>query len=240
MPDSLKKLVLPVIIVLNLFALVAGYTIANQQKSTGPAYWNTNNSVTISGLLKMDPYPVLHRINPGSPGEIESILLVNPGKYSADKRAEIFEGQFVSITGFPITRGGWTMLELIDDTSIVLSTDIEYQIQQTLIEKTTSENLGAVNLTGEVIDSKCFLGVMKPGSGSVHKACAEVCLLGGIPAMLLVRGENQKNYGYMLTNENGGSLSKELSSRAAESIEVAGILEKKGDLLYIKIAKSNI
>jgi hypothetical protein len=34
---------------------------------------------------------------------------------------------------------------------------------------------GPVELTGEIVDSKCFLGVMVPGSGKTHKECASLC-----------------------------------------------------------------
>jgi len=43
--------------------------------------------------------------------------------------------------------------------------------------------LGNKKLRGEIIDPKCFFGVMKPGSGKTHKSCAARCLSGGIPAV---------------------------------------------------------
>jgi hypothetical protein len=45
---------------------------------------------------------------------------------------------------------------------------------------------GTVVLRGEIVDSKCFLGVMTPGQGKTHRACASLCLRGGLPAALLV------------------------------------------------------
>ncbi|MEJ2177929.1 MAG: hypothetical protein P8Y12_08270 [Gammaproteobacteria bacterium] len=60
-----------------------------------------------------------------------------------------------------------------------------------------------MTLTGEIADSKCFLGVMKPGEGSIHRACAEVRLLGGIRSMLVVRDCNDIRYGYILTLPDG-------------------------------------
>ena len=38
------------------------------------------------------------------------------------------------------------------------------------------EVLGPVELTGEIADSKCWLGVMNPGEGTVHRDCARRCL----------------------------------------------------------------
>jgi hypothetical protein len=33
-------------------------------------------------------------------------------------------------------------------------------------------DLGEVQLTGEIVDSKCYFGVMNPGNGKVHRDCA--------------------------------------------------------------------
>ncbi len=236
MPMRLKKFYMPVVLLLIAFAALAGYTIANQQKSTDPALWQSDARETIHGLLVVDPYPVLHRIDPENPDRHESILLVSQGKFSADEIARPFHNKMVSISGYPIRRGGWSMYELASATAVKADEDdSNATLGSKLASAATPLSLGAVTLSGEITDSKCFLGVMKPGIGSVHKACAEVCLLGGIPAMLLVRGEGKK-YGYMLIRPDGSSASKLLSKRAAEYMEVSGELQQRGDLLYIKMA----
>jgi hypothetical protein len=50
-----------------------------------------------------------------------------------------------------------------------------------------SEDLGEMQLTGEIVDSKCFFGVMNPGAGKVHRDCAARFISGGIPPAFLVR-----------------------------------------------------
>jgi hypothetical protein len=47
-----------------------------------------------------------------------------------------------------------------------------------------------IEVRGEIVDSKCFLGVMVPGSGKTHKDCASLCLRGGIPPALYVRDQS--------------------------------------------------
>lgn len=241
MPAQLKKYYLVLVIFLGIFAAAMGYSIASQQKSAGPATWQTASSETISGFLVLDPYPVLHRIDPQSDNQIESILLVNQGKHSAVDFAQQFDGQFVSVTGFPIRRGGWTMLELSMVGDITLdSNGIDKSNHSRLRSAAITKSLGPVTLSGEIADTKCFLGVMNPGVGSVHKACAEVCLLGGIPAMLLAWGDDGHKYGYMLTQSDGTSASAALANRAAERVEISGELEQRGNLLYIKMAGNAI
>jgi len=239
MPTALKKFFVPIIITLNLFAVFAGYTIANQQKSTDPGIWQTATQTRYTGILKMEPYPVLHIKSPNPEENIQSVLLVNQGKYSADIDAQPFVDQLVSVTGYEIKRGGWVMLELGSKDAIQASTDDPATYDQ-LAKSVITKSLGAIKLSGEIADSKCFLGVMKPGAGAVHKACAEVCLRGGIPAMLLVRADDDKKYGYMLTQSDGSSYSKSLSHLAAEHVQISGNLEQKGNLLYIRVAENGV
>lgn len=47
--------------------------------------------------------------------------------------------------------------------------------------------LGETTLKGEIVDSKCYLGVMNPGNLKAHRACAINCIQGGVPPVLLVR-----------------------------------------------------
>ena len=57
-------------------------------------------------------------------------------------------------------------------------------------------------LRGEIIDPKCFAGAMKPGEGKPHKACAVLCLRGGIPPMFLTDAGTL----HVLVDTNGGAL----------------------------------
>ncbi|MGB5705486.1 MAG: hypothetical protein WBM41_01535 [Arenicellales bacterium] len=240
MPAALRRFYTPLTILLLGVSGLIGFGIASMQSSTGAASWQTESSETLSGLLMVDPYPVLHRLDPANPDQVESILLVNQGKFSAEAYARPYHNRMVSVTGFPITRGGWTMLEvtaadsIFEDQSGKSAADVEIE------KNVTAKSLGVVTLNGEIADSKCFLGVMKPGEGSVHKACAEVCLIGGIPSMLVVRDGDGRKYGYILTLPDGSSASTALSGRAADKVGVTGELMQKGDLIYIKISPDGL
>ncbi|MGE6744243.1 hypothetical protein ACQKGC_28815, partial [Allorhizobium pseudoryzae] len=47
------------------------------------------------------------------------------------------------------------------------------------------EPLGRWRIAGEICDGKCYAGAMRPGSGLAHKACANLCLIGEIPAVFV-------------------------------------------------------
>ena len=176
----------------------------------------------MTGRLSLAPYPIIHTASG------ESVLLVIQGKRDAHPQAIEYEGQMVTATGFDIRRGGWHILELPADGGIVTAQDASSVVLP------TSEPLGENTLQGEIVDSKCFLGVMKPGSGKVHRACASLCLLGGMPPMLVVKTDKGR-YGYLIMNENGSSASRQLASQVAIPVSVAGELERRGDLIYIKL-----
>lgn len=240
MPNALKRFYVPLTIVMMVLSALAGFIFASQQSSTAEASWQTESTVTFTGLLMVDPYPVLHRLHPEKSRAIESVLLVRQGKYSAEEFAHAAHGEMVSITGFVISRGGWTMLELRSADDIVAMDLDQSDDEDFLRTKIETVSLGDVTLSGEVADSKCFLGVMKPGEGSVHKACAEVCLLGGMPTMLVVRDQRENRYGYILTLHDGSSASRSMAERAADKLEINGELMQKGDLMYLRMSSDNI
>ncbi len=235
MPSQLKKFYWPLGMVMMLISLFMGYTLASAQKSSATASWDTSQTETIQGLIQVAPYPVLHTVDPQNPEETQSILLVQQGKYSADAAALPFHNQFVTVKGFPIRHGGWTMLEITGESDIQLMTESDASNLATFSEEVKPTSLGSVSLSGEIIDSKCYLGVMKPGEGPVHRACAEVCLLGGMPPMLVVRGHDNLRYGYILANADGSSVSTDLADSAGHLRQVKGELIRMGDLLYIQL-----
>ena len=51
------------------------------------------------------------------------------------------------------------------------------------------EELDQRTLRGEIVDGKCWMGVMNPGEGQVHRDCADRCLRGGLPPMFVAGAE---------------------------------------------------
>jgi hypothetical protein len=103
-----------------------------------------------------------------------------------------------------------------------------------------SEPLGEVTLSGEIIDSKCFMGVMKPGEGKVHRACAAMCIAGGIPPLLVVNQSDGNRYGYILIGPQGQAAADLVIEDVAVPVSVFGQLERRGDLTYLRIAENGI
>lgn len=221
---GLYKLLIPI---LGIAALLLGVSLASKQQTPGATEAVFSN-VEVTGYLTVDPYPVLHGVGEDN----RSVLLVEQTKHSANGLAEPFANQWVSMSGFTLQRGDWHMLQLKAGAEIT-------PVKQSRISVPLQE-IGEVTLQGEIIDSKCFLGAMKPGGGKVHRACASLCLLGGIPPMLVTKDGAGNRFGYVLMNADGSSAAVDLSRLVAIPVELTGTLVKRGDLQYIKLAEDAV
>ncbi len=92
----------------------------------------------------------------------------------------------------------------------------------------TALDLGPVQLTGEIADSKCYFGVMNPGNGKVHRGCAVRCISGGIPPAFLVRDAGGRTMTMLLAD-----LKPELLEHVAEPITLRGRLTRSEGRLIL-------
>ncbi len=179
-----------------------------------------------TGTIVTQPYPALvEDADPagGSGADRPWRLLVGGGKHGADALVRGLDGARVTLEGTRIERSGMTMLE-VRAGSIVRAGDASPRVP-------VAEGViggGAVTLRGEIVDSKCFLGVMTPGDGRTHSACASLCLRGGIPPALLVRDRVGHSALYLLENETGASLSAAAADVAGEPVTVRGVIGQRG------------
>jgi hypothetical protein len=165
---------------------------------------------------------------PGEAGQQEKYsryLLVAPGKHGADSLVAGFEGKHVRLQGQLICREGGTMVEVTPGSIALVDTASPSQ--------EPTRDLGEVTVTGEIVDSKCYLGVMNPGNGKVHRDCAARCLSGGIPPVLVTTdGRDQ----FLLVDSEGHTLGHEaLREFIAEPITVRGRLLQQGDSRLLMI-----
>ena len=89
-------------------------------------------------------------------------------------------------------------------------------------------------LPGEIVDTKCYLGAMKPGRGKPHRDCASLCIRGGIPAALLVRTKSGERRLVHLLGLQDRPLGREVLDWVGEPVEVTGTLRRRGDRLFMR------
>jgi len=78
------------------------------------------------------------------------------------------------------------------------------------------EDATQVTVTGELIDTACFVASDGDAKGSEHAECASKCMASGIPAGLLPEGKEAKDMMFLLTNPTV------LAPYAAQTIKVEG------------------
>lgn len=186
--------------------LVGGIGLVVGQPSWGDGFWETGSAREFRGTLSLEPYPMLH-VEGGD--EMVSYLLVEMGKFgTADRFVGMSEmdGATVAIRGRELHREGRRMIE-IDPASDGSSEAVSVlPADKPAVRRREAVEADPVTLTGEIVDSKCYLGAMKPGAGRGHKACATLCVSGGIPPVLVVRDETGTVSYLLLTDDAGRGL----------------------------------
>jgi hypothetical protein len=129
------------------------------------------------------------------------------------------DGHQVQLKGERIFRGQDHMIELQPGT---LSAGGQGDLAGAAVD------LGEVQLTGEIVDSKCYFGVMNPGNGKVHRDCAVRCISGGIPPAFLVRDANGQTVTLLLANWK-----PKLLNHIAEPITIRGRLARSSGRLTL-------
>jgi hypothetical protein len=162
-----------------------------------------------TGAIGVEPYPML-RTNAGT------FLLVAPGKHGLSTRPGFF-----TLQGSLIARGENQMLEVLPET---------IRVTDGRLGEAESVGLGSFTLRGEIVDSKCYLGVMNPGEGKVHRDCAARCIAGGVPPAFIARDLYGETRFMLLTGLRG-----DISSWVGEPVELRGELARRASQLIFSV-----
>ncbi len=223
-PKGLARILVRAVIALTSLGLAISFVLALGQQPFPRAVFEFQQYRDFAGVIEANPYPALLVDRPGmASGQpaFSRYLLVDPGKHGADSSVRGFAGKQVSLRGSLIYRDGQTMIELVPGTLALRS--------ETPGRPITATELGQVSVVGEIVDSKCFLGVMNPGRTKVHRDCAARCISGGIPPMLVT-----SEAAYLLVGTDGRALNREVLDMVGETITVRGIAARSGETLTIK------
>jgi|CXWL01.1.fsa_nt_gi hypothetical protein len=208
-----------------LFALVAfdAWLVATLQPQAGNGNW-AETPTEFVGTLVRDPYPML-RVNKN--GKTKTYIVISDEKRGAEAVLEKFaNGASIKLEGYEIERAAVGMIQLA--TTAISTSDAAP------VADPSRELHGRATVEGEIVDSKCWLGVMRPGDGHIHKACASLCIRGGIPPMLVTRDEGVPSV-MLLTLFDGRAIPPDqILEFVAYPVRLSGIVEKRGDLTVFK------
>ena len=205
-----------------------GFAVAAFQRPPGKGSWDPDAVREWRGIATAQPYAMLRTNDLG--GGPRTALLSCLGKCGVAARLGALAGQAVVVKGSLIQRGQHAMIA-VDEEGDWIRRDDNTRVDPAL-SLPPGKPLGEVSLVGEILDSKCWFGAKRPSSGKVHKACAALCIRGGIPPAFFARGSDGQ--GTLLIMTSGGrAYDHGLLALVADPVRVSGSVQRVGDLLVL-------
>jgi len=235
MPKALSAHLRPRVALLAGAAVVMAVVLAVAQRPFAGASFEFGVVRAFEGVVREHPYPMLvlaAAVDNGRRELLSSYHLVAPGKHGAQELVAGLDDRFVRLRGSLIHRDNQTMIEVRPDS-------IEPSAAPP-VGRGHTEDLGTFALRGEIVDSKCYLGVMKPGHLKPHKACAIRCISGGITPVLCVRDEAGTACYFMLTGSDDRQLNRDVIAFVAEPVEITGRVIRREGFLILKTEPDEI
>jgi hypothetical protein len=232
-PASIASGITRIIISMILLAICLATLVAWHQKRFSPATFEYGTRTELEGYIYSLPIP--HIVVPigkniNDKDLYQSVLLVGFGKSGANKTLnglltdkERF-GQKVILDGTLIYGNGKALLQIDEESTVKVLNDrmmqmIKFPLEEKLI------------LTGEILDPKCYFGVMKPGEGKAHRSCAVRCIAGGIPPVFT---SESLEY-YLLMDENNEPLNEQVINVVGDHITLEGHTMVWNDWKILKV-----
>jgi len=233
---STKKFV---VIALGLLLATAAIFALTQNTFKNSSF-ELGTTTKITGVYHEMPYPMLKVQT--SENSYKNIVLLGFGKSSANpflkkikEETPQISGIRLSIEGNLIYFNGKTLLQITDDQKITVDKKAGRGALPSL--KIVAQNM---QLEGEIIDPKCYFGVMKPGKGKIHRSCAVRCISGGIPPVLATTDGNNLAEYYLLTDSKGQPIHKSVLPFVGKPSLVTGTVVQMEDWYQLRIDVSNI
>ena len=240
-PQGFAKHIRKVLLILVPLVVIIGIILALLQKKFDTGNFEFGTLTEVKGIYFNKPIPIIKVINGkdiwGNVSYI-SIPLVGYGKHGADGIvADIEKEKNISLDQKEVTLKGTLMYN--DGKTIMQVSANDKPLMHVADVRATSEllpqqkELGNMKVKGEIIDPKCYFGVMKPGEGKVHRDCAIRCILGGIPPMMRVKNTKGENNYYLIVGPNGEKMNKAVQYFVGEPIEMQARLVQYDDWIVM-------
>lgn len=241
LPPTMRRVLIVFIGAIFVVAMLVMYIWQKQQTGFGEGVFEYGHQVEYTGKIFEYPAPMLRvRTDNGT----QSIPLVNFGKFGVQEILTKLKEEYGDLTNKEVTlRGtrihfdGRTWLELTDEIDAVVQVTTSKPQQQQISEE------GSIMVTGEIVDPKCFFGVMKPGFGKVHMSCAIRCISGGIPPILTTNPNPEGTRDYYFLTTSDGRVNDEVLRFIGFEVSIEGKLSMVDDwstieLQSIKVSKA--
>ncbi|MEM6523133.1 MAG: hypothetical protein AAGF85_10210 [Bacteroidota bacterium] len=219
-----------------LLLVMFGITYLLVEQKFVESYFDYGNLTELTGQIV--DYPVFG-VKTEQHGEIMTVPLVGFGKFDAlpvleeirnRSNGKRFTEIEVTLRGTVIYNKTKMWMELTEgNESIVAISEREFSDQNI-------SQRGSQTIAGEIVDPKCFFGVMNPAYNKIHRSCAIRCISGGIPPVLAIRdGERYSDY-YFVTDEKGEPINEAVLQFVGTPVKLSGAVEKVDDWKVIKVS----
>jgi hypothetical protein len=234
-PPADRRFFLRAGLVLSTAAGALGFGLAALQQPPGTGGWDPNAVREWRGIASAEPYAMLrtHDLGDGPRTALLSCL----GKCGVAARIGSLAGQPVVVKGSLIQRGAQSMIA-VDESGDWIRRDDAAAVDAALAFP-PRQRLADLTGAGEILDSKCWFGAMRPASGKVHKACASLCIRGGIPPAFFVRGRAGAG-SLMIMTDAGRAHGAGLLALVADPVRITGTVFRQGDLLVLDATLAQI
>jgi hypothetical protein len=225
-PRGFASTIKKYLLVLLPIVIVLGVLLALSQKKFGTGNFEFGTLTDVKGIYSTTPVPNLKVVNGidiwGNKNYI-TVPLIGYGKHGADgiiadlekESNTSFQGKEVTLKGTLLYNDGKLLMQVDANDKPLLN------VAENGSEGTASvKDLGTMDVKGEIVDPKCFFGVMKPGEGKPHKDCAIRCILGGMPPVLKVTDDEGKQNYYLIVGANGEKMNKAVKDFVASPVEL--------------------
>lgn len=246
-PASITRHIKRVIGLLFAFMIVIGLLLARNQKKFSTANFEFGSLTEVTGFYFNKPVPSIKAENGtdrfGNKTYV-TIPLVGFGKFGAEGVMDMLEKEQgtslnqkeLTLKGTLLYNDGKLLMQIDANDKPLISTGKMADIASIPVQK----EIGTIKLRGEIVDPKCFFGVMKPGEGKVHKDCAIRCILGGIPPVVRVQNEKGEANYYLLVGPHGEKMNEAVKELVAEPVEIEARAVQQGDWIILYTGKEGM
>jgi hypothetical protein len=246
-PVTVKRHTKKVLFFLLPAIIIIAVLLSLFQKQFGSGNFEFGTLTELKGIYFQRPVPCIKVTNGRNIfGQLSyiSIPLIGFGKAGVDgviavaeqQRAVSFDQKEVTLKGTLLYNDGKLLMQLdANDNPIITVGELADKELLPVVEE-----LGDKIVKGEIVDPKCYFGVMKPGEGKPHKDCAIRCILGGITPVLRVMNEQGETNYYMVLGANGEKMNQRIKDFVAEPVALHASVVKVDDwiVLYVKDGNS--
>ena len=242
-PKTFARFVKRYVLLLLSGVLVLGLLLGLFQRPFGTGNFEFGQLTEIKGIYFSRPLPCIKVVNGRDIlGRLSylTIPLVGYGKHGAEgiigdiekEKHVLLDQKEVVLKGTLLYNDGKTILQVDGNDHPLVSVSAEKPAASLL---PVVQELGKGVVRGEIVDAKCYFGVMKPGEGKPHRDCAIRCILGGIPPMMVVRNEKGEANYYIVIGPHGEKMNQAVQGFVGEPVALKGRLVQMDDWLVLYV-----